>query len=75
MPELPDVEGFRRHFARYAQGRQVRAVHVRDQSLVRNTSAQGLGRALAGRRFQKPCRVGKWLIAAAAGPRVVMHFG
>jgi formamidopyrimidine-DNA glycosylase len=75
VPELPDVEGFRRYFARHAAERRVRGVRVRDAALVRNTSAQGLGRALAGHRFEQPSRTGKWLIAPAGGPRVLMHFG
>jgi formamidopyrimidine-DNA glycosylase len=75
MPELPDVEGFRRYFARYAEGRLIRGVRARDAALVRNTNGPGLGRALAGRRFEKPSRRGKWLIAPAEGPTVLIHFG
>ncbi len=54
MPELPDVEGWRRYAARYAQGRRVRAVRVRDDAVLRNTSPQGLGRALKGSRLGAP---------------------
>jgi formamidopyrimidine-DNA glycosylase len=75
MPELPDVEGFRRYFARYATGRQVRSVRVPDAALARNTTAQALGRILTGRRFGEPSRTGKWLMAPAEGPCLVMHFG
>jgi formamidopyrimidine-DNA glycosylase len=75
MPELADVEGFRRYFARYAAGHEIESVGVADPGLVRNTSAQGLGRALRGHRFEKPRRHGKWLIAPAEGARVLMHFG
>jgi formamidopyrimidine-DNA glycosylase len=75
MPELPDVEGFRRYFARYAAGRQVTAVEVADRDLVRNTTPQGLARRLVGRRFSKPGRHGKWLIAPNGGPELLLHFG
>jgi formamidopyrimidine-DNA glycosylase len=75
MPELPDVEGFRRYFARYATGRRIRSVRVHDAALARNATAQLLGRALTGRRFGKPSRTGKWLMAPAEGPCLVMHFG
>jgi formamidopyrimidine-DNA glycosylase len=75
MPELSDVEGFRRYFARFAAGRRVESVAVADPMLARNTSPQGLGRALAGRRFAAPDRHGKWLIAPADGKQVLMHFG
>ena len=75
MPELPDVEGFRRYFRRYAAGRRVKGVRVLDRTMLRNSSAQALGRALRGRRLEQPRRHGKWLIAPAGGPLVLMHFG
>lgn len=74
MPELPDVEGFRRTFRRRAAGKQVRSVRAKDD-IVRNTSPQGLGTALKGRRFGAPERRGKWLICPTGGPTVLMHFG
>jgi formamidopyrimidine-DNA glycosylase len=75
MPELPDVEGFRRYFQRYAVGQRVDRVEVRDRSMLRNSSPQAVGRALRGRPLERPRRHGKWLIAPAAGPLLLMHFG
>ncbi len=75
MPELPDVEGFRRTFARHAAGKRVRAVHGVDRGLLRNSSPSGLGRALNGRRFAQPRRHGKLLICPADGLALVLHFG
>jgi formamidopyrimidine-DNA glycosylase len=75
MPELPDVDGFRRYFARYAAGHHVAAVEVADRDLVRNTDPQGLARRLVGRRFSTPRRHGKWLIAPTGGPELLLHFG
>ncbi len=75
MPELADVEGFRRYFARYAVGKRIARVTVGAPEILRNTSPQGLGRALAGERFGDPRRRGKWLIAPAADRAVVFHFG
>jgi formamidopyrimidine-DNA glycosylase len=74
MPELPDVEGFRRHFTRHAAGKKVLAVHA-DRSIFRNTNPQGLGKALRGRRFDDPHRHGKWLICPTDGPLLLLHFG
>jgi formamidopyrimidine-DNA glycosylase len=59
MPELSDVEGFRRYFARFAAGREIESVAVADSALIRNTSPQGLGRARGRRRFERPDRHGK----------------
>jgi formamidopyrimidine-DNA glycosylase len=75
MPELPDVEGFRRVFTRYGQDRAVERVEVLDRELVRNRSPQALGRALKGERFGSPRRHGKWLIAPAGNVEVLLHFG
>ena len=75
MPELPDVEGFRRYLARYAAGQRVGRVEVRDAVLVRNASPRALGRALAGAQLGDPRRHGKWVIAPADGVALAMHFG
>lgn len=76
MPELPDVEAFRRYLADHAVGQRIERVEALDDDVVRNTSPQGLGRALKGRRFAKPDRHGKWILAHTDGrPVVVLHFG
>jgi formamidopyrimidine-DNA glycosylase len=76
VPELPDVEGFRREFAEHAAGRRVRAVHGVDRGMLRNSSPSGLGRALSGRRFAEPRRHGKLLICPTDGPALLLlHFG
>jgi formamidopyrimidine-DNA glycosylase len=74
MPELPDVEGFRRVLAEGA-GRRIDSVETIDRSLLRNTTPQGLGRALNGKRLREPLRHGKWLVAPAGEARILMHFG
>src|SRR5436309_3925887 len=75
MPELPDVEGFRRYLARWVQGRRIRRVEVVDHAIVRNRRAESLGRALAGSRFAEPDRHGKWLIAPVGRVELLLHFG
>jgi formamidopyrimidine-DNA glycosylase len=75
MPELPDVEGFRRYLARHAEGREIERVDVLDRELVRNRTARTLKRALERGRFDKPRRHGKWLIAPVGDVEVLLHFG
>jgi formamidopyrimidine-DNA glycosylase len=75
MPELPDVDGFRRVLAGNAVGRRIEAVRVHDPAMLRQGTPQGLGRALKGRRFAEPRRHGKWLIAPAGDAELLMHFG
>jgi formamidopyrimidine-DNA glycosylase len=76
LPELPDVEGFRRVLARHAVGKPIRRVEVRDRGVLRGASAPQLARALRGRRFRRPERHGKWLIARTDGSAALLfHFG
>ena len=75
MPELPDVDGFRRVLAEHAAGREVSATVVHDREMLRNRSPQGLGRTLKGRRFREPERRGKWLLAPIGDVVLLMHFG
>jgi formamidopyrimidine-DNA glycosylase len=75
VPELPDVEGFRRELAGPLPGRRIRQVKVHDPGILRNTTAQTLGRQLTGHRFGTPRRIGKWLILPTDGPTLLIHSG
>jgi formamidopyrimidine-DNA glycosylase len=75
VPELPDVEGFRRTFVKRAKGKRLKAVHGIDASMLRNTSPQGLARVLKRKRFDRPERQGKLLICPADGVALLLHFG
>ncbi|MET9393565.1 DNA-formamidopyrimidine glycosylase family protein [Streptomyces sp. NPDC006624] len=75
MPELPDVEGFRRVLESCARGRVIRRVDVRDPGVLHGVDARGLRDALEGRRFGTPERRGKWLLARTGGPTLALHFG
>jgi formamidopyrimidine-DNA glycosylase len=75
VPELPDVEHYRRFLARHAVGARIERVIVTDPGILRNTDSPTLDPALRGRRFEEPERRGKWLIAWTSGPAVLIHFG
>jgi formamidopyrimidine-DNA glycosylase len=75
VPELPDVEGFRRELAKTLPGRRIQGVDVRDAGVLRNTSARALARNLVGHRFETPGRHGKWLILPTDGPILLVHSG
>jgi len=75
VPELPDVEGFRRVLQRHGAGRRIARVAVFDTGVLRNTSARELAGALEGQRFESPDRHGKWLLAHTTGPTLIVHFG
>ncbi|HYZ66711.1 MAG TPA: DNA-formamidopyrimidine glycosylase family protein, partial [Mycobacterium sp.] len=75
MPELPDVEGFRRELAEKLPGRRVRHVDVRDAGVLRNTTGRELERNLVKHTFGQPRRHGKWLILPTDGPMLLVHSG
>jgi formamidopyrimidine-DNA glycosylase len=63
VPELPDVEHFRRYLARHAMGARIERVVTTDDGILRNVPPSGLDRSLRGQRFEEPERHGKWLLA------------
>jgi formamidopyrimidine-DNA glycosylase len=75
VPELPDVEGFRRLLEKHGTGHRVQRVEVPDPAVLHNTNPQGLGRSLRGRRLDEPSRHGKWLRAPFGTSTVLFHFG
>lgn len=86
MPELPDVEAFRRYLSEHATGHRIERMTAPDADVIRNTTPQGMGRALKDRCFGEPQRHGKWLLARTEtspsesgppkpAPTVVLHFG
>jgi formamidopyrimidine-DNA glycosylase len=75
MPELPDVEGFRRALARGLAGRRVVGVTVLDPGVLRNRTPSQFTRQVTGRRFAEPARAGKWLILPTDGETVLIHNG
>ncbi|NIH81184.1 Fpg/Nei family DNA glycosylase [Amycolatopsis viridis] len=77
MPELPDVEGFRRVLTRHAAGKRITEVTTLDAGVLRGVTGRRLRDTLTGRRFGEPRRLGKWLIAPVVDrpETVVLHFG
>lgn len=75
MPELPDVEGFRKVLESCAKGRVIERVDVRDAGVLHGVSARRLRDALEGRRITGAERHGKWLLARTGGPTLALHFG
>ncbi|MGB8275838.1 MAG: bifunctional DNA-formamidopyrimidine glycosylase/DNA-(apurinic or apyrimidinic site) lyase [Alphaproteobacteria bacterium] len=75
MPELPDVERYRRHLKATALGRTIAGVTVR-KAKVLEVPAGRLRRALKGRRMTATRRRGKHLLAKLDDGRwLALHFG
>ncbi len=76
MPEIPDVETYKRYFNKTSLHQRIRRVHVESPSILFETSPQGLGHALKHKSFQSTDSHGKYLFAAIEDDKwLVMHFG
>jgi formamidopyrimidine-DNA glycosylase len=76
MPELPDVELFKRHLDDTSLGRRIGKVAVNDARILASVSAREFSRYLEGKRFEDSRRHGKHLLVRLAGDGwLTMHFG
>ena len=76
MPELPDVEVFRKYMDASSLHQQISGVEVKNEKVLQDTSPSGLGRKLNGRQFLKTKRHGKHMFACVDGEFWIMfHFG
>ena len=76
MPELPEVETYRRYFERHALGQEILSVAVKDRGVLANTSATELSVALRGKHFDRVTRHGKNLFARISmNGWLRIHFG
>jgi len=76
MPELPDVEAFRRYLDATALRQRITRVDVAASRILTGISARALGRTLVHHRFVSTLRHGKHLFARLdRGPWLMLHFG
>jgi formamidopyrimidine-DNA glycosylase len=76
MPELPDVELFKRHLERHALRKPIRAVQVNDARILGNLPAARFAATLTGNRLEAARRHGKHLLVRLAREGwLTLHFG
>lgn len=76
MPELPDVEIFKRYLDATALRKKIKGSNVHDADLLDGVSRQKLQRRLHGERFRDTHRHGKFLFARfGASDWLILHFG
>jgi formamidopyrimidine-DNA glycosylase len=76
MPELPDVETFKRYFDATSLHQRMVDVDVLSADLLKGISGRELVRRLKGRRFESSCRHGKHLFVRTDGDIWLrLHFG
>lgn len=76
MPELPEVETFKRYLDSTSLHQRITGVDVRDAYVLKRVSAHELARRLKGRRFENSHRHGKHLFVHAGNELWLrLHFG
>lgn len=75
MPELPDVETYRRYLDATALHSVISGVDLRAKRLLEGISAARFGRALRGKSLRSTRRHGKYLFADLGDGWLLMHFG
>jgi formamidopyrimidine-DNA glycosylase len=76
MPELPEVEIFKRYLDATSLHQRIDEVEVRNAYILKETSARELACGLKGRRFESSRRHGKHLFVRADGELWLrLHFG
>jgi len=76
MPELPEVETFKRYLDNTSLHQRITNVEVRDAYVLKRVSARELVRRLKGRRFENSHRHGKHLLVRAGNELWLrLHFG
>jgi formamidopyrimidine-DNA glycosylase len=74
MPELPEVEGFTRYFAKHGLKKRIARIDIRDERIL-GTRADKFRRALKGQSFTSVRRHGKHLFVEAGKQWMHLHFG
>jgi len=76
MPELPDVEVFRRYLDSTALHQKISSVEIRKERLLEDVSPDDFKKSVEGNEFSSSHRHGKHLFARLnSGSSVVLHFG
>jgi formamidopyrimidine-DNA glycosylase len=76
LPELPDVEVFRRYFSRTALHKSIMGVEIHDAGVLRGISGRQFRRRLKGHSLESTRRRGKHMLACLDNHRwLSFHFG
>ena len=74
MPELPEVETFKRYLDTTSLKQLITGVKVTDDRIL-NTEEITLRKILKGKKFESSTRHGKYLLVYLNPQYLVMHFG
>lgn len=76
MPELPEVENFRKYFDRTSLNKKIEKIEVPSGRILKGVSVRSLQRQLKDEKFKSTYRHAKYLFAHTENDKIlVLHFG
>lgn len=76
MPELPEVESFRKSITKTSMEKKIEMISLASPGMLLNTSEAQLKKSLVGNQFLKTHRHGKFLfVSLKTGSHLMLHFG
>jgi formamidopyrimidine-DNA glycosylase len=76
MPELPEVESFRKYFANHGLHQKVQKLLMRTRHVLLDTTDKQLKETIEGNSFEDTFRHGKFLfVKLKTGEALMLHFG
>ncbi len=76
MPELPEVESYKKYFDSTSLNKTVKDVKVLDKGILSDISSKSFVSKIKGEKFKSTYRHGKYLFAQLSSSKIlVMHFG
>lgn len=76
MPELPDVEVFRRYFDKTSLNKEITGINILDKKTLADVEPAYFKTKLLGNKFKSSLRHGKYLLCLLSEKEsVIMHFG
>lgn len=76
MPELPDVEVFKKYFEKTSLNKEIIGVDISDKKTLKDVEPDYFKKKVIGNKFKSSLRHGKYLLCLLSEKEsVVMHFG
>jgi formamidopyrimidine-DNA glycosylase len=76
MPELPDVEGFRKYFESTSLNKKISAIDLSAPKMLKKSTPEELTRYTVNYKFTSASTHGKYFFAALSSKKILMlHFG
>lgn len=74
MPELPEVETFKRYLDKTSLKQAINKIQIMDERIL-DTEVSNLRKLLKGKRFESSTRHGKYLLVYLKPGYLILHFG